>query len=230
MADMVLLDVGGLLLLPDHGAIRRAVESTGAHTEQDGLDRAHYLALAEVECLPEPPPGFARGPFWVAYARAAGVEPDLVAAAAAAIERVQRRSPLYTRVIPGCRRGLRAVAATGVRISLVTNTEHGHVEAILRGLGVCQVGPGAGVRLEALVDSHVVGVAKPDPRIFQLALERSPARAEATIHVGDSLRADVEGARAAGIRPVHFDPLRLCRAADHAHVGGLLELATLLRS
>jgi putative hydrolase of the HAD superfamily len=49
-----------------------------------------------------------------------------------------------------------------------------------------------------------------------------------TVHVGDSVRMDVGGARAAGIRPLHLDPFGFCSAADHEHVRSLEEVAGLV--
>ncbi len=43
---------------------------------------------------------------------------------------------------------------------------------------------------------------KPDPRIFQVALEKAGCSKEQLLHVGDSLTSDVEGARNAGIKCV----------------------------
>ena len=80
-----------------------------------------------------------------------------------------------------------------------------------------------------VVDSTVVGVAKPDPAIFGIALDALgvPASASGTVlHVGDSLRYDVAGALAAGLQPVHLDPHGLCPTpAGHRHVRDLAELA-----
>ncbi|RMF86881.1 MAG: HAD family hydrolase [Nitrospirae bacterium] len=63
--------------------------------------------------------------------------------------------------------------------------------------------------LTPLVDHAVYasphGVAKPDPRLFAIALERCGVGPEAAVHVGDELGDDVSGARAAGIRPVLVD-------------------------
>jgi FMN phosphatase YigB (HAD superfamily) len=64
----------------------------------------------------------------------------------------------------------------------------------------------------------VVGATKPDPRIFEIARARAGVGAADTVHVGDALGNDVAGARAAEIAPIHFDPLRLCRATDHRHI------------
>jgi putative hydrolase of the HAD superfamily len=51
----------------------------------------------------------------------------------------------------------------------------------------------------AMVDSHRVGVQKPDPAIFRTALDALHAAPDSTLYVGDSLRRDGEGARRAGL-------------------------------
>ena len=56
--------------------------------------------------------------------------------------------------------------------------------------------------VDGTVSSAVAGAAKPAPAVFQRALEIAGARPEEALHVGDSLDGDVEGARAAGVRPV----------------------------
>lgn len=47
-----------------------------------------------------------------------------------------------------------------------------------------------------------VGIAKPDPQIFQVALQKHRCEADSAWHVGDSQAEDVAGARAAGLRPI----------------------------
>ena len=59
------------------------------------------------------------------------------------------------------------------------------------------------------------GAEKPDPRIFQLALERLGTPAAASIFVGDSTERDVAGARAAGMRAIDVRSLAtLCELPD----------------
>jgi putative hydrolase of the HAD superfamily len=60
-----------------------------------------------------------------------------------------------------------------------------------------------------LVAAGEVGVSKPDPAIFHLALERAGAPADQAVYVGDNYWADVVGAQRAGLRPVLLDPHRL---------------------
>ena len=59
--------------------------------------------------------------------------------------------------------------------------------------------------IDALVVSEEAGVSKPDPAIFALALERLGFPAGEAVMIGDSWPADVDGARAAGIRAIWFN-------------------------
>jgi putative hydrolase of the HAD superfamily len=76
--------------------------------------------------------------------------------------------------------------------------------------------------VDALVVSEEVGIAKPDPRIFRVALDRLGAPADDAVMIGDSWSADVAGALAAGIRPVWFNPLRR-PCPDPSCIAGELE-------
>ena len=62
--------------------------------------------------------------------------------------------------------------------------------------------------VDELVVSEKAGMSKPDPRIFEIALERLGCHHDEAAMVGDSWPADVAGAIAAGIRPIWFNPLR----------------------
>jgi 2-haloalkanoic acid dehalogenase type II len=55
---------------------------------------------------------------------------------------------------------------------------------------------------EASLSAREAGMLKPDPRIFDILLQRSGLRAAEVAHVGDDPEADVEGARGAGVEPV----------------------------
>jgi putative hydrolase of the HAD superfamily len=54
--------------------------------------------------------------------------------------------------------------------------------------------------LATIVDSSVVGVSKPDPAIFALAVERLGVEPPEVLYVGDSFEKDIVGAHAAGLR------------------------------
>ncbi|GAA4157202.1 hypothetical protein GCM10022286_08520 [Gryllotalpicola daejeonensis] len=90
---------------------------------------------------------------------------------------------------------LAGCAAAGIRLGLVTNGPSAVQRAKLERVGLT----GA---FDELFISAEVGAAKPDTRIFEVALERLDADPERTWHVGDSLEFDVAGAQAAGIGSV----------------------------
>ena len=86
-----------------------------------------------------------------------------------------------------------------------------------------------GVPVAAVIDSGAVGVAKPDPGIFTLALNAVGVEAARAVHVGDTVAADVVGARAAGVRPLHLDPYDHCSdRTDHEHVREVGDVLALL--
>ena len=57
-------------------------------------------------------------------------------------------------------------------------------------------------RLDATIFSYQLGIRKPDPRIYQQALEAVGIRPEEALFVGDGGSDELRGARAVGIRPV----------------------------
>lgn len=75
--------------------------------------------------------------------------------------------------------------------------------------------------------SESVGIWKPDPAIFHMALERAGVGADDAIYVGDSPVADVPGAHAAGMRSVWMNRIGADWAGDeppHVEVRDLNEL------
>jgi len=119
-------------------------------------------------------------------------------------------------VVPALER-LRRRAA---RMVVVSNA-NGRLHVMMERLGLARF-------FDLMLDSQLEGVEKPDPRLFEIALERVGARAETTLHVGDFYWVDVRGARAAGVQPVLLDPIGLYETADCPRVRSLGELADLL--
>jgi putative hydrolase of the HAD superfamily len=226
--EAVLLDLGGVFYLPDHERVLTALARVDLAIERERLDEAHYRGIAAID-------DFRDGDrsVWHAYNRAyaqmCGVAPDDLADAAEVLLAEFDAGGAWTRVIPGSVDALRALHDLGVGLAVVSNAD-GTVEEQLRLDEICQVGPGPGVPVEAILDSSVVGVSKPDPAIFRLALEALGVDAAHTIHVGDTPAADVEGAWAAGVTPVLVDPYGLHPSVECAHVASMAEVPALLQS
>jgi len=82
----------------------------------------------------------------------------------------------------------------------------GHMLAVVSNWDVSLHGvlraTGLASRIDVVVTSAELGVAKPDPRPFEAALELLGAEAAIALHAGDSVDEDVAGARVAGVAPV----------------------------
>ena len=85
------------------------------------------------------------------------------------------------------------------RVGIVTNNLRDEQEDKLRVCGLLEY-------VDALVVSEEAGVSKPDPAIFQIALERLRCEAADAVMVGDSWPADIVGAREVGIPVLWFNP------------------------
>ena len=228
------LDAGGVIVLPHRDLVAGALHRIGIEIDPDAVPRAHYRAVRAFDR--------AGGSYPAALFPQLGIMSGQTAEALATWERLADRSRsgeiLWSEPTPGALETIAALRRRRIPVVIVTNSD-GHAEENLRHCGFDDV---------PVIDSQIVGSEKPDVRIFEAALARAGTRvgtdtrigtdtragagartgtgtrtgtgirATEVVHVGDTLSADVAGARAAGITPIHFDPLRACRAADHRHL------------
>ena len=90
-------------------------------------------------------------------------------------------------------------------------------------------GSGLEPYFETLTVSEEVGVKKPNPEIFHFALRKAQATAEESLMIGDEMAVDIDGARAAGIDQLFFNPNREQVEGDRTYeVHELLEIKELL--
>jgi putative hydrolase of the HAD superfamily len=235
----ILLDAGGVLVFPEPDRVLPPLRAAGFTPDLATLERAHYRAMAIQDAAALPP---AQDTWWreylLTYIASCGVPEEQCEALAIQVDRGVRGYS-WAHVGIGAIDGLRAVAALGLPMGVVSNSD-GTVESDLRRLGVCYA-PAApddppaaleitGVPVGVVIDSAVVGVAKPDPAIFNIALNALHVPPGGTVlHVGDSLRYDVAGALAAGLQPVHLDPHGFCpEPAGHPHIRSLADLPLLV--
>lgn len=219
--DAVIFDAGGVLVLPDPTVLAPLLEYFGGDATPETHRRAHYAAMKAKSDA-----SAAEGSWDVyndAYVAAVGVDDADRAEAAEVLDRT-RYHHTWRWVIPESRTALDRLADAAVPMGVVSNAS-GQIEAMLA-REIAQVGPGPHVDMRVIVDSHVVGVAKPDPTIFDHAL---PAFAEfdreRIAYVGDSVTMDVGASSAAGLHPILLDPYDDHVGADFERIASLHDLA-----
>jgi HAD superfamily hydrolase (TIGR01509 family) len=208
-------------VLPHRRLVAGALARAGIEIDPAGVPRAHYAAVRALdrdhaERIP--------GAYEDALCRGLGIAREQAPAAARALsvlaDRALSHEVLWSEPTPGAVQAIRALRRAGVTVLVVTNSD-GRAAENLRDAGVL---PATGLDAEDVIDSVVVGCAKPDPRIFEVALDRAGASAAEAVHVGDMLSTDVAGASAVGLAPIHLDPYRICRSSAHRHVRTLAGL------
>jgi FMN phosphatase YigB (HAD superfamily) len=225
----VLLDAGGVFVLPDPDRILGAFSRAECSVPREVLADAHYRAAArfgihlDVEaCWTEA---------WLEYLQTyvdeCGVPQDRRDEAHRHLDSEFADAALWVEPVPGSRDGLQSLADTGVRLGIISNAD-GMMGPRLEQLELCQVGPGIGVEIECVIDSGNVGVMKPDPRIFQAAVDLLGLEPGQVWYVGDMPAIDVVGARRAGIQPYLMDPLGLHFDAGYERISSLAALAELI--
>ena len=103
-------------------------------------------------------------------------------------------------------KAIRQARDLGLVVGVISNS-NGSVRQALETAGLA-------VQLEFVIDSSVVGMAKPDPRIFELGVRAAGTAPDETVYIGDSYFVDVVGAQRAGLGGVLFDPGRMWGARD----------------
>jgi HAD superfamily hydrolase (TIGR01509 family) len=226
--DLLCLDAGNTLVFLDHARLAALCGRLGFATTSDAIERAEGRAkieqeqgrALEVDWAHAGEPGArAWGLYVGTILRGVGVLVEDVSPLLDAVWLEHSARNLWDLVPPGLVPALGRARAAGVPVAVVSNAE-GKLDGLLIDVGVRPA-------VDLVLDSSVVGVAKPDPGIFQLALDHfgvAPARA---LHVGDNYATDVLGARAAGLRVALVDPFGHLagRHADVPRVPGAREVA-----
>lgn len=219
--DAVLFDAGGVLLLPDPTVLSPLLTTYGGANDTAAHRRAHYAGMAHKSRQGSTERDWSS--YNEAYVSALGISLELVAHAAEVLDHT-RSAHLWRWPIPETMSALAALADASVPMGVVSNAS-GQIADVLSRTGVCQTGSGPGVAMRVVIDSHVVGVAKPDPKIFDYALPYfSEFDLDRIVYVGDSVTMDIASARDAGLHPVLVDPYDDHPEADFERIASVQDI------
>jgi putative hydrolase of the HAD superfamily len=199
----VLFDAGNTLLRMNYPAIAKHLASRGHPVGIEAVEEAELRARVRLDAdlaLGGSTEGRPAQDRYTTYLlEGLGLTaPEEIEAAVSFKRSYNPPAGLFDRADPGARTAIRGVKAAGLVAGVVSNS-NGSVRALLDGAGL-------GAELDFVIDSALVGVEKPDPRIFHLGLERAGVAAHEAVYIGDLYSVDVLGSRAAGLGSILLDP------------------------
>ena len=205
--ELLCLDAGNTVIFLDHARLARVVQGLGldvdatvlVRTEGEAKKLAETGDLVDVPWTYRPRPGaIGWGRMVGSIAKLAGLDEAKVPVLLDTAWPLHEAKNLWSLVPEGLGEALDAARALGVKVAIISNSE-GMLDRLFEDLGILR-------HFDLVVDSGKVGVEKPDPRIFQIALERFGITAGHALHLGDMFATDILGARAAGLSSALIDP------------------------
>jgi len=166
-----------------------------------GVEMAEAHRKAQISVIRDGVSGFTHAELWdrtyMRWFELAGIDTEKRRDAIDSIRSHPFRHLFWARMEDGTREMLDWFRERGFKLGVISNAE-GQIVRLLEYTGLRG-------RFEVVIDSSEVGVAKPDSRIFSLAMERMGAAPDRSIYVGDIVEIDVKGARQAGMTPILID-------------------------
>lgn len=216
----VLFDAGNTLLFLDYARLAPAVSAatgvalTAADLEAQARPAALVLERGDTTDRER------ASHYLETLFRLAGVPEDQREVVRGTLLRLHRERHLWAGIKPGTREGLERLRGAGLRLAVVSNSD-GRAEEGLAAAGLLDW-------FELVIDSQIVGFEKPDPRIFQSALERMGVAASEALYIGDLYEVDVVGARRAGMDVILLDALGNHARRDVRTAPGIAEAAEMI--
>jgi len=217
----IFLDAGGVLVCPNWHRAAEALTRHGVRVDASTLAAAEpavkrQLDVAHtVRATNDEQRGFL---YFDLILKRAGISPTAQSdAALAELKAFHDRDNTWDDVPTDVLPALRRLKGAGLRVVVVSNTSSTLRRAFAR-LGIDPL-------VDLVIASEEERVEKPDPRLFQIAIERSGADPQTTIHCGDLYEIDIVGARAAGLPAVLLDSAGMYGDVDCPRVASMTELA-----
>jgi HAD superfamily hydrolase (TIGR01549 family) len=224
MKPYLLLDAGGTLLFMDQDYLSRLADTQGLQVEAERFYDGHFRLVHWFDTyvrIHQRFPSELTKPYLPILLRSVGLSEEGAAQAARMAEARNEQRNLWGFTFPWVVETLGQLRGEGYRMSIISNSD-GRLEQELHDMGMEGY-------FERVYDSEVVGVRKPEPGIYELALKELGLRPEEALFVGDMFHIDIWGANRVGVPGLHLDPLGLYEGWPGEHVQDLRQLPDWLK-
>ncbi len=218
----LLFDLGNTLTFLDYELLAREWGRLGdRELDAPALERAEYQGRAALDhymmnAAGAPDSNQANRDYFRGWMNAAGIPRDEMREHARVFGELNAVEALWRDVRPGTIEVLERLKSRGFKLAIVSNSD-GRAAGNARRYGLAPY-------FDVIIDSQVVGVEKPDPQIFRLALEGLNVAAGEALYAGDIYSIDMVGARAAGIAGKLIDRLKCYSWVEHERITHFGEL------
>jgi len=220
----IFFDAGGTLIHLDSSHICGLInDELEAMPSADSFRHAQFLAMTRVAELVAAGRGSTENlkrEFYSTLLPKIGVSESGLARAVECVLNTALAEMLWRTADESTVSALDQLKERGLILAVVSNSD-GRIERAFEQAGLTSY-------FDFFIDSFIVGVEKPDPAIFQLAIERAAVAPDEAAYVGDLYDVDVIGARAAGLVPVLYDPYHLNKSADCLTIRAISDLIPML--
>ena len=216
----IFFDAGGTLIHLDSTRICDLINAEfGIRTHADRFRHAQYLGMSRVAELVAEGRGSTeqlKREFYSTLLPEVGISEQNLRAVVDCVLKLAEAEMLWYKADGFAAETLARLKERGFKLGLVSNSD-GRIESAIARAGLADY-------LDFFIDSFLVRVEKPDPRIFHFACERAGVAPHEAAYVGDLYSVDVIGSRGAGLLPVLYDPYDLNAAADCLRIRSLSDL------
>lgn len=220
----VLFDAGGTLVFLDYLFLARGLRHFGIAVSSREVRRAEYAAKADIDRrlveVTDSTDETRRRPYFSVLLEHLGVEPELATRVIDHFDVAHKKNNLWRRMMPSTPAVLTQLRAHGLTLGVISNSD-GRINTILQHCGIGQC-------FDLVIDSHDVGIEKPNPRIFALAVQRLNIQPQHALYIGDIYGIDVVGSERAGLQSVLLDTLGLYQGVHCRKIRHLRELFTIV--
>lgn len=187
------------MIFMDYGALSEALAELGESVAKEQLERSMPVAKSAYQTVVRASAQHEHG--WFVLVRSllmeAGVRAERAEGLLAPLRAIHDDFYFWRKPPAGLTEAFARARAAGLRLGVISNSE-GRLQSVFERIGLLPW-------FEIVVDSHLEGVAKPDPAIFRIALERMQVAPEEAIYAGDLPEVDLVGATNAGMHAVIVD-------------------------
>ena len=173
----LIFDAGGVLVFPDFNMLAKIANQAGIQTSPDDIAQEHASLFRSFDDYISKNQQIPKIQYFLDIFKQVTDSEDNAKTASKLTQKVDKQKHIWTITQPWVKESLIKLKEQGYKMSVISNSD-GRVEQILTNLGHREY-------FEIVIDSAVVGVEKPDKRIFEIALQQLNWNPSETIYIGD---------------------------------------------